>query len=45
MTVSDLTDKLQLSHIHMNVETKSGKKVAGAAYWLQLSHIHMNVET
>ena len=36
---------LQLSHIHMNVETIFGKGTEAYDKMLQLSHIHMNVET
>ncbi len=37
---------LQLSHIHMNVETRRVQSlIRASSYQLQLSHIHMNVET
>ena len=39
-------NKLQLSHIHMNVETYLTRaQIEILERLLQLSHIHMNVET
>ena len=37
--------RLQWSHVHSNVETLSGRKLAFELFRLQWSHVHSNVET
>ena len=40
-----IADRLQLSHVHTNVETPTQTVQFEIAFRLQLSHVHTNVET